>query len=511
MTFSRIAAALLLAAASLAAQAQDLDAKAAPTQSAIPSRVENSVVKIFSTLRRPDPYKPWTKATPQDVTGSGVIIEGKRILTNAHVVGYASQVEIQASQDGDKVPATVVAVARGMDLALLKLEDESYFDKHPALPRASVLPDVREQVFAYGYPMGGNSLSITKGIVSRVEFVPYGSGNAGLRVQIDAPINPGNSGGPVIAGDKMIGLAFSGVTGANNIGYVIPNEEIELFLSDIADGRYDGKPLLLDSIQTLENPALRQHLKLDKSVEGAVVHRPYRSDAAYPLKEWDVITRIGDYPIDNQGMVKLGPNLRVRFQYRVQQVTKDGKVPLTVVRGGKTLQVQVPVGGPRQLLIPSLDGAYPSYFVYGPIVFTRATSDFLSFIGTNAAALNAFSYNASPLVTRRGDAPDAQHEELVVVSSPFFPHKLVTGYSNRMGGVVEAVNGTPVRSLRHLVAILRDLKDDMLVIRFDQREGETIVLPRKEMLAATESILSDNGVRSQGSPDMMDVWNGKKL
>jgi S1-C subfamily serine protease len=511
MNFSRIVAAVLLAAASLAVQAQDLDAKAAPTQSPIPSRVENSVVKIFSTLRRPDPYKPWTKATPQDVTGSGVIIEGKRILTNAHVVGYASQVEIQASQDGDKVSATVVAVARGMDLALLKLDDESYFDKHPALPRASVLPDVREQVFAYGYPVGGNSLSITKGIVSRVEFVPYGSGSAGLRVQIDAPINPGNSGGPVIAGDKMIGLAFSGVAGANNIGYVIPNEEIELFLSDIADGRYDGKPLLLDSIQTLENPVLRQYLKLDKAVEGAVVHRPFRNDAAYPLKEWDVITRIGGHPIDNQGMVKLGPNLRVRFQYRVQQVAKDGKVPLTIVRAGKTMQVQVPVGGPRPLLIPNLDGAYPSYFVYGPIVFTRATGEFLSFIGANAAALNAFGYNASPLVTRRGDSPDAQHEELVVVSSPFFPHKLVTGYSNRMGGVVESVNGMPVRSLRHLVAILRDLKDDLLVIRFDQREGETMVLPRKEMLAATESILSDNGIRSQGSPDMMDVWNGKKI
>lgn len=511
MTFFRLAVAAALAAACVAGQAQDLDAKAAPTTSAIPSRVENSVVKIFSTLRRPDPYKPWTKATPQDVTGSGVIIEGKRILTNAHVVGYASQVEIQASQDGDKVGATVVAVARGMDLALLKLDDESYFDKHPALPRASVLPDVREQVFAYGYPVGGNSLSITKGIVSRVEFVPYGFGNAGLRVQIDAPINPGNSGGPVIAGDKMIGLAFSGVVGANNIGYVIPNEEIELFLSDVADGRYDGKPLLLDSIQTLENPVLRQYLKLDKSVEGAVVHRPARSDAAYPLKEWDVVTRIGEYPVDNQGMVKLGPNLRVRFQYRVQQVAKDGKVPLTIVRGGKTMQVQVPVGSARQLLIPDLHGGYPSYFVYGPIVFTRATAEYLSFIAANAAALNGFSFNASPLVTRRGDSPDAQHEELVVISSPFFPHKLVAGYSNRMGAVVESVNGVPVRSLRHLVALLRDLKDDMVVLRFDQREGETMVLPRREMMAATESILSDNGIRSQGSADMMDIWNGKKI
>jgi hypothetical protein len=210
-------------------------------------------------------------------------------------------------------------------------------------------------------------------------------------------------------------------------------------------------------------------------------------------------------------MVKLGPNLRVRFQYRVQQVAKNGKVPLTVVRGGKTLQVQVPVGGPRQLLIPDLNGGYPSYFVYGPIVFSRATSEFLSSVSGNAAALNAFSFNASPLVTRRGDSPDAQREELVVISSPFFPHKLTTGYSNRFGSVVESVNGVPVRSLRHLVALLRDLKDDLLVLRFDQREGETMVLPRKEMQDATESILSDNGIRSQGSPDLMDIWNGKKI
>jgi S1-C subfamily serine protease len=519
MKIVRIAAAVAIAAASLAAQAQESSqgggqgsAPAAPaTVPAASPAVENSVVKIFSTLRRPDPFKPWTKATPQDVTGSGVVIEGKRILTNAHVVGYASQVQIQASQDGDKVGATVVAIARGMDLALLKLDDESFFDKHPPVPRASVLPDVREAVFAYGYPTGGNSLSITKGIVSRVEFVPYAYGNAGLRVQVDAPINPGNSGGPVIANDKMVGLAFSQAANTQNIGYVIPNEEVELFLRDVADGRYDGKPLLHDDIQTLENPVLRQYLKLDKSVEGAVVHRPYRNDPSYPLKEWDVITRVGDYPVDNQGMVKLGPNLRVRFQYRVQQVAKNGKVPLTIVRDGKTLQVQVPVDGPRQLLIPDLNGGYPSYFVYGPIVFSRATAEYLSFISTNVAALNSFSFNASPLVTRRGEERDAQHEELVVVSSPFFPHKLVAGYSNRFGAVVESVNGVPVRSLRHLVALLRDLKDDLVVLRFDQRLGETMVLPRKAMLEATDSILSDNGIRSQGSPDMMDVWNGKKI
>ena len=480
----------------------------ATTPPALPA-VENSVVKIFATVRRPDPYKPWAKQSPSDVTGSGVIIEGKRILTNAHVVGYASQVEVQASQSGDKVSARVIALARGLDLAVLELDDASFFDKRPPVRRAAVLPDVREAVFAYGYPVGGNSLSTTRGIVSRVEFVGYGSFSSGLRIQIDAPINPGNSGGPVIAGDTMIGLAFSMAAGAQNIGYVIPNEEIELFLKDVADGRYDGKPLLHDSIQTLENPALRQFLKLDKSVEGAVVHRPYKSDASWPLKEWDIVTHIGEHPIDNQGMVKLGSNLRVRFQYRIQQVAKNGKVPMTIVRAGKTMRVEVPATGPRPLLIPDLDGGYPSYFAYGPVVFTRATNEFLSFLVTSAPAMNAFSFNGSPLVTQRGDAPDAAREELVVVSSPFFPHKLVSGYSNRFGSVVDTVNGVKIRSLAHLVSTLRDLKEEHVVFKFDQRYGETMVLPRKATLDATEAILSDNGIRTQGSEDMMKVWGGK--
>ena len=503
MNIFRFAVAVILIAFKLGAHAQDKDTPV------IPPNLENSVVKVFATIRGPDPYKPWGKAQPLEITGSGVVIEGRRILTNAHVVGYASQVQIQANQAGDKVSASVVAVARGIDLAVLKLDDESFFKTHAPVARASVLPDVRDAVFAYGYPTGGTSLSITKGIVSRIEFANYNYGTAGLRIQIDAAINPGNSGGPAIAGEKMVGLAFASAVNAQNIGYIIPNEEIELFLRDIADGRYDGKLSFLDDVQTLENPVLREYLKLDKSMEGAVVHRPYLSDPSYPLKEWDVITRIGDSPIDNQGMVKLGANLRVRFQYRVQQAAKDGKLPLTVVRDGKPMQVQLPLAGARPLLIPDLNGGYPSYFIYGPIVFSRATAEFLAAVTGNAPTLNALSFNASPLVTRRGDQPDANRDELVIICSPFFPHKLVTGYSNRFGSVVYSVNNIPVRSLRHLVELLRDLKDDLVVIHFDQRSGETIVLPRKEMLAATEGILTDNGIRSQGSLDMMDVWNGK--
>ena len=473
------------------------------------SSLENSVVKVFSTLRRPDPYKPWSKAAPQSVTGSGVVIEGHRILTNAHMVGYASQVQIQANGSGDKVAATVLAISPGMDLALLKIDDDNFFESHKPLPRANVLPEVRDAVMAYGYPVGGSSLSITKGIVSRIEFVHYTYPVSGLRIQIDAAINPGNSGGAVIAGDKMIGLAFATATNAQNMGFIIPNEEIDLFLRDQESGAPKGKPAMFDVTQTLENPALRSYLKLGKTVEGALVQTPALQDASYPLKEWDVITKIGDYPVDNQGMVKLAGNSRVRFQYRVQQLARDGQVPLTVVRNGAPVQISLPVSAAHPMLIPGLQGDYPSYFIFGPMVFSRATAEFMAAPNANPAALTGMAFAGNPLMTRRGDVPDARREELVVVAAPFFPHKLMNGYGTRFFSVIDSVNGVPVRSLAHLVALLRDQTEELVTFRFQQRDAELVVVPRKEMLEATESVLTDNGIRSEASPDMLKVWNEK--
>jgi S1-C subfamily serine protease len=472
--------------------------------------IENSVVKVFSTMRYPDPFRPWTKQAPAEVSGSGVVIEGKRILTNAHVVLYASQVQVQASAAGDKVSATVVAVAPGIDLAVLQLDDASFFDTHPAMARANKLPHIKDAVLAYGFPAGGNSLSITKGIVSRIEFVSYNFPVSGLRIQVDAAINPGNSGGPAVAGDKMIGLAFSKLGGdTQNIGYIIPNEEVELFLKDLADGHYDGKPAMYDDLQTLENPALRDYLKLDKTVAGMVVHRPASTEASYPLKEWDVITRIGDTPIDNQGMVRLDRDLRVSFAYLIQQVAANDKLALSVVRAGKVMRIQLPVSSDHPTLVSDLRGSYPSYFIYGPMVFSAATWQLVAGLENNAGLMRMLGFMKSPLVTRALDEPDANLQELVVVSSPFFPHKLAVGYSNPAGSVVYSVNGTRISSLRHLVAVLRDLKDPFVTIEFDQKGGEALVFSRQAMMSATDEVLMDNGVRAQGSADTLAVWQNK--
>ena len=85
-------------------------------------------------MRYPDLVRPWAKQSPREASGTGVVIEGKRILTNAHVVLYASQLFVETSQSGDKRAATVESVSPGMDLAVLKLEDESFFEGRTPLP-----------------------------------------------------------------------------------------------------------------------------------------------------------------------------------------------------------------------------------------------------------------------------------------------------------------------------------------------------------------------------------------
>ncbi len=480
----------------------------APTPVAAGDVVENSVVKIFTTMRYPDLTKPWTKQAPRESTGSGVIIEGKRILTNAHLAVYASQVQVQANQSGDKLSATVEFVAPGIDLAILKLDDESFFDTHKPLARAPVVPAIKDGVLVYGFPTGGTSLSITKGIVSRIEFTLYRFPTSGLRIQIDAAINPGNSGGPALSGDQMIGLAFSRLNAGDNIGYIIPNEEIDLFLADIKDGRYDGKPALFDGMQTFENPALRPYLKVDKAVEGMIVNSVDDPDAAYPLKIWDVVTHIGDTPIDNEGYVKTSATTRLRFSYLIQKIARDGRLPLTVVRAGQTLKLDVPVSANRPTLMPALGGEYPDYFIYGPLVFAPASQDFAGAFNS-VGAMGALAASGNPLMTRRSDRPAFPGEELVVVSSPFFPHKLAKGYSPAVARVVKSINGAAVKNLRHLVELLRESKAEHIVVDFEGRAQETLVFPRKDMVAATDEILTDNGVRSQASPELLKVWNEK--
>jgi len=468
----------------------------------------NSVVKIYTTQRAPDAGKPWAKSSPRELSGSGVVIEGKRILTNAHVVLYAGQIFVQAHQSADKIPAKVLAASSLVDLAVVELEGESFFETHPALPLADDVPSVKAPVNVYGYPTGGEQLSITEGIVSRIEFASFYGSSSGLRIQIDAALNPGNSGGPAIVDGRIVGLVFSKIEQADNIGYLISAEEILMFLKDIEDGQYDGKPMIRDRLQTAENPALRDKLKLGDRT-GLVVTEPYESSDSYPLKKWDVITQIGDHLLDNQGRVQVSDDLKLSFAYFVPKLASDGRVKLKIIREGQPIEIELPVHPGADLVMPYLEGRYPRYFICGPMTFTQATQDIAGrIISSSTRATAMLQMLRSPLIARQYDRPAFEGEELVVFGAPLFPHRIGKGYESAMLGVVTHINDTPIRNLAHLVETMRDATGEYLVVSIAGKH-ETLVFKREELLASTEEILSDEGIRRQCSEDLQAVWDKK--
>ncbi|KAF7152262.1 hypothetical protein RHSIM_Rhsim01G0280000 [Rhododendron simsii] len=229
----------------------------------------NAVVKVYCTHTEPDYSLPWQKQRQYTSTGrqcSAFIIGDGKLLTNAHCIEYGTQVKVKRRGDDTKYVAKVLARGVECDIALLSVESEEFWKGAESL-QLGHLPRLQDAVTVVGYPLGGDTISVTKGVVSRIEVTSYAHGSSELLgIQIDAAINPGNSGGPAF-NDKgeCIGVAFQVYRSddAENIGYVIPTTVVSHFLEDYKkNGKYSGFPCLGVLLQKLENPALRACLKV---------------------------------------------------------------------------------------------------------------------------------------------------------------------------------------------------------------------------------------------------------
>lgn len=474
------------------------------------AQIRDSVVKIFTTLRGPDFESPWTKLTPQEISGTGFVIEGNRILTNAHVVQMASQIFVQPPHSADKYRAQVIGIAQGIDLAVIELrkesERETFHQEFPPLQISKALPAIGSTVQAIGFPLGGEQISLTEGVVSRIEFIGYAPDTSGLRIQVDAALNHGNSGGPVVQNNQVIGVVFSGIESADNIGYVIPAEEVIAFLSDIEDGTYNGRPrLFAQGFQTAENPSLREWLNLDATQTGLLYTGRADDDKESMFQVWDLIDKIGDSDIDNAGMITVGDNLRLSWGYlipRLADQSNDSTIPLTVLRKGESVTLQIPVSSARDSLLPSIGDGYPEYFIVGPLVFSPARREHLMNFYAPYLAMQG-----NPAALRSDQTRKEEGEEIVMIVSDFLPHPITKGYDISYKPALKSVNGIEILSLAQLVEFIRDSNDEFLEFAFFDRSQETLVFERQALLDSTEEILEDNSIRNQGSTRFMDIWD----
>lgn len=335
-------------------------------------QIAKSVVKIYATAETYSNYTPWNSNTESRI-GTGFVIEGDRILTNAHVVADHTFIELQRDGKPDRYEARLVAVSHEADLAILAVKDESFFDSGAFIPLGD-LPKVHQEINVYGFPTGGDSLSVTKGIISRIEYLEYAHSALSFQsIQIDAAINPGNSGGPALADGKAVGVAMQvAANGEENIGYMIPTSVIKHFLEDMEDQSYDGFPEFSAITEKLINPALRKKHNLSKEQTGVMVTRVCANTSLEKVLETgDIITHIDGQQIENNGTIVFQPGKYIDFEYLVDQYQVGDELALKIIRNGEVKPVKVKLDKAAESYYDYDEK--PRYFVYGGFVFTPSS------------------------------------------------------------------------------------------------------------------------------------------
>jgi S1-C subfamily serine protease len=445
--------------------------------------ISKSLVRIEATSQEPNYKTPWS---PGDVTsgvGAGFVVDGKRIMTNAHVVSNARFLTVSKEGDPNPYLAQVLHIAHDCDLALLGVENPDFFNGTAPLEFGGI-PQIESVVSAYGYPVGGTRLSVTRGIVSRIDFQPYShSGmDSHLAIQIDAAINPGNSGGPVMQNSKVVGVAFQGYSGdvAQNVGYMIPTPVIHRFLKDVEDGRYDHYVDLALTYRNLFNPAARSALGLEDENTGVQICSVYSSGASDGIvKPGDVILKIDGHTVSSDGTIPLEDEA-VPLEEVVERKFKGDKVHLDILRDGKPMTLTVPLREPWPFKLQSnLYDEKPRYFVAGGLVFQPVDQNFMEAHDPSDQRLNyLFDFFIA-------DGLHATRPEIVVLSN-ILPDP-VNAYADEFRySVVDEVNGRRIKRIEDIAAAFEE-KADYYVIKF-AGGGRPIVLERKAIEEARSRI-----------------------
>lgn len=441
-----------------------MSARLPPSSEAV---LAKCVVKIWTHSCGKSYHRPWTVLPTRGCTGTGFVVDkAKRfIITNAHVVVDHAAVQVRLYGQHERIAAQVLFISQEMDLALLTVNRDDFWEHANTVAQfAEKLPTQFEPTVVIGYPLGGTTISMTKGVVSRVDCKEYNfhaeEAPKLLIVQIDAAINSGNSGGPVFnMQGQVVGVAFSGLDkkASEGVGYIIPVPVVQSFLrtfamTDKGVTPFRGVCSAGFNWQSTENPALRASLGMDRTdtrapASGVLINSVSQRGSAHGiLRANDVIMAIDGNAIGYDGTFRLRGNDRLRLDHLITSKVVGSPISFSVLRNGAVVQC-TSVAQPMVPTMPEFDGrdCSPEYFVVGGLVFVPATRPLLR----QTAKIGPQMVAALLERERMGRTTD----DIIVLAS-VLPHDINFGYPTP-SCPLRSLNGDIVRSLRDLVRIVQ--------------------------------------------------------
>lgn len=458
----------------------------------------DSVVKVYVKSLQTPYESPWESGRVEASSGSGFVIAGQRILTNAHVVAGATLVEVRRHGEAARLQAHVLWVSHTPDLALLTVDGPRFFEGVTPLELGE-LPALQQEVTVLGFPWGGDTLSVTRGVVSRVEHT--GGAHSWVQLlaaQIDAAVNPGNSGGPVLASGRVVGVAYQGQDGAQGISYMIPTPVVRQFLRDVEDGRLDGVPSCgIFASDKLESQALRDLLALPGGHSGLLVTALVPgSDAAGVLRPRDVVMSIDGKAIGNDKNVEFRPRERTSYRLLCDSKQVGETVRVEVWRDGQpfatNLRLNVPYGLAHDW-VPWVREQPPRYFIYGGLVFAPLTKNLLGVLGWRDAPAEMMA-----VAFRSGDTQEPGRE--MVLLQRVLADDINRGYDDLGPSMVKTIDGVRPRDLSHALELAEGGTAPYLSVELDS--ARLVVLERAAVRRRQQEILKTYGIHADRSAEL---------
>lgn len=459
--------------------------------------VPNAIIKIYAYHQYFNQRMPWITQGFNETSGSGFIIEGNLILTNAHVVSCSKYIEIKKQEDSKPYPAHIKFIEHSCDLAMLEVEDKSFYKDIVPL-KLNGIPKIDSQVKTIGYPMGGEKISITTGIISRIEKILYSHTGVDehLAIQTDSAINPGNSGCPVLQDGGVVGMAFQGIPSGENIGFMIPTTLIRHFIKDSEDQSVDGVPEIGAMFAPLP-PVMKQYLKLPEGESGVVIVGSYPFSAANGILEKnDILTEINGNKISDDGTITLD-GLRVQFYEIIERSQYGDTIHLVWYRMGKRHEGPLKIKKfKRAFDIGTSYADNPDYLVFAGLTFVKLNGDFMQSFGKNwwKEIPNSYRllYYYEMLLNK-----DPKRECFIVLSE-VLEDPFNTGAKDFKDQVLTSVNGRKILSLRDLEDAIREVKGGFYIFDFLDVK-RSLVLEHDKALTVHEKILQEHNIHQSES------------
>jgi S1-C subfamily serine protease len=457
--------------------------------------VENTPVRLHVTYQENNYSSPWKQRKSGSRSGYGCVLSSRRILTTADIVKDSTMIKVEKPSGKEYYPGRVEVIDYDIDLAVVSVQDESFFD---GLRPVEMDPRIRiDQPVKFLVMENSNKIRAIPGEIVKISVENYFLG-PDKYLTYGAAVNFEDRGGgwsePVFSGDKLIGLTMS-YSGKKQYATIIPASIINRFLAAARPGGYIGFPHHGFIGAGVRDPIFREYLQLPPRGGGLYISSIYPGGSADGvLREGDVLVSVDGFPIDVDGYY-INPDWgSIDYRDLFSRFHSPGEdIEVGIFRGGKNLKKKIKLARPdlSDYLIPPYSGGEPpEYLIVGGLIFQELTADYLKDWGekwqtkANKKYLYYYTYHS-----RR---PEPGRERIVILNK-ILPDRINLGYQSLADLVLAEVNGLPISKIGDVKEALNHPEKGFYRFTFEEFDQE-LILPVDSLPAADRRIGEQYGI-----------------